>query len=119
MTETWMDNSVIHLRINQGESDAMEENSMKKIMIIIGIAIALPVLSGCNTLQKQTLVDKNWGRSYETARFSQIVNPEAGEAVVEDQGMDGVSVKDNYDKYQKGFKTETPVQVFNVNVGGN
>ena len=73
-----MDSLVIHLRINQGESDAMEENSMKKIMIIIGIAIALPVLSGCNTLQKQTLVDKNWGRSYETARFSQIINPEAG-----------------------------------------
>ena len=92
---------------------------MRKIMIIIGIAIALPVLSGCNTLQKQTLVDKNWGRSYETARFSQIINPEAGDAVVEDQGMDGVSVKDNYDKYQKGFKEDTPVQVFNVNVGGN
>lgn len=112
-----MGSLAIHLRINQGESDAMEENSMKKIMIIIGIAIALPVLSGCNTLQTQTLVEKNWGRSYETIRFAQIVNPDAGEMIVEDQGMDGIAIKNNYDKYQKSFaKDEAPTE---ISVGGN
>ena len=94
---------------------------MKKIMTIIGIAIALPVLFGCNSMnQREALVDDNWGRSYETVRFSQIVNPDAGENMVEDQGTDGITVEHNYDKYQKSYKKDESVsQTINVNVGGN
>lgn len=93
---------------------------MRKIIIIIGITIVFPVLSGCSSMNKRELiVEKNWGRSYETVRFSQIINPDAGESKAEDQGIDGVAGKHNYDKYQKGFKKEdAPSQIFNINLGG-
>jgi len=95
---------------------------VKKIMIIIGITIVFPVLFGCNSYktQRELVVDNNWGRSYETARFNQIENPDAGEALIEDQGIDGTVSGYNHDKYKKSFKKDqAPSQVFNINVGGN
>ena len=89
-------------------------------MIIIGTAIVFSVLFGCNSYrtQRELVADKNWGRSHETARFSQIENPNARETLIEDQGIDGTVAGYNYDKYKKAFeKSETPSQVFNINVG--
>ena len=98
----------------------MEENIVKKTMILIGIAIVLPVLSGCSSMSQRKLVlDQNWGRAHETARFTQTINPDAGEYISEEQGIDGVAAKYNYDKYRKGFKVdETPTQIFNIHLGG-
>ena len=95
---------------------------MKKIMMIIGTAIVFSILFGCNSYktQRELVMDKNWGRSYETARFNQIENPDAGETIIEDQGIDGTAAGYNHDKYEKSFKkSESPSQVFNINVGGN
>lgn len=95
----------------------MEKNIVKKIMIIIGITIVLSVLSGCRD-QRTLLVDKNWGRTYETVRFSQTVNPDAGELSAEVPDIDGRAGKYNYDKYQKSFqKDETVKQTININLG--
>jgi len=94
---------------------------VKRIMIIIGIAIVFPFLFGCNAYktQRELVVDNNWGRSHETARFSQIENPDAGETLIEDQGIAGTIAGYNYDKYEKAFKeSAAPSQVFNINVGG-
>ncbi len=93
---------------------------MKKIIIIIGITIVFPVLFGCSSMnQRKLLVDKNWGRSYETMHFNQMVNPDAGESMAEEQNIDGVAAEHNYNKYQKDFKKqEAPSQVFNINLGG-
>ena len=91
-------------------------------MIIIGITIVFPVLFGCNSYktQRELVMDKNWGRYYETARFNQIENPDAGETLIEDQGIDGTVAGYNHDKYEKTFKkSESPSQVFNINVGGD
>jgi len=97
----------------------MEENIVKRIMTIIGITIVLPVLFGCSNM-RETKITENWGRSYETARFSQIVNPDAGESMVKDQDMDGIAAKYNHDKYQEGFKKEdTSNEVFDINLGEN
>ena len=95
---------------------------MKKIMMVIGITIVFPVLFGCNSYktQRELVMDKNWGRSYETARFNQTENPDAGETLIEDQGIDGTVAGYNHDKYKKAFqKSESPSQVFNINVGGD
>lgn len=94
---------------------------MKKMMMIIGITIVFPVLFGCNSYktQRELVMDKNWGRSYETARFNQTENPDAGETLIEDQGIDGTVAGYNHSKYKKAFqKSESPSQVFNINVGG-
>lgn len=91
---------------------------MVKKIITIGIIIALPVLFGCTSMtQREALLAKNWGRSYETARFTQIMNPDAGEIMTEEQGLDGIVVGHNYDKYQKDFqKEQDTTKVFNINL---
>lgn len=93
---------------------------MKKTMKFIGIILFFCGLSGCTMHQKITLVDQNWGRSYETARFSQIINPEAGDDMAMVMGLDGVAAKNNYDTYQNDFKKqESSSQIVNINLGGN
>ena len=94
---------------------------MKKTVIIIGIIIVFPVLFGCNAYktQRQLAMDKDWGRSYETFKFSQIENPDAGKTIIKDQGIDGNVAGYNYDKYKESFKkSESPSQMFNINLGG-
>lgn len=94
---------------------------VKKIMIIIGTVMILAGLSGCTRMQpKASLLDQNWGKSVEAARFSQIENPDAENSLYEDQDLEGTPAHDNYKKYEKGFSGEAPPpQVINVNVGGN
>ena len=90
---------------------------MKKIMTIIGITLLLTVLSGCAD-QRTKLVDKDWGRGYETAMFSQTENPDAGNLAREVQDIDGQAASHNYNKYQKSFqKDETVKQTININLG--
>ena len=94
---------------------------MKKIMMIIVTTIVFSVLFGCNSYktQRELVMDKNWGRSYETARFSQTENPDAGETLIEDQGLGGTAAGYNYKKYEKAFeKSEAPSQVFGIDAGG-
>ena len=46
-------------------------------LILIGLLIAgLLIFSGCGT--KETMLSRNWGNSFESAKQSQILNPEAG-----------------------------------------
>ena len=50
-------------------------------ILILTVVAALVVVLGCTSppgQNQQTLLEKNWGRSFETAKYNQILNPEAG-----------------------------------------
>jgi hypothetical protein len=58
------------------------------------------------------------GRSYEIARFNQIINPEAGFSAGPMEGIDGQAGDLIYKNYQNGFKIKPPpTPVFNLNLG--
>jgi hypothetical protein len=65
----------------------MWQNILK---IAVGAAIAAGIL-GCqqHTLNQQSLLDQNWGRSFEAARANQIMNPEAGNSLAPVDGLMG------------------------------
>ncbi len=92
---------------------------MTKHIIIAGLLTAGLFFSACtatNPRYAQIAADK--GRSFETARFSQILNPEAGVSDMPIEGIDGQAADDTYKKYQDTFKVETPpTPVFNLNIG--
>ena len=74
---------------------------------IIGLIAALSVFSGCRTLpQRETMLDRNWGTSLETAKQSQILNPEAGRNLEPVVGLDGQVAENNMEKYRQGFKKD-------------
>jgi len=91
----------------------------KKLLISI-ILLICPIIFGCNsTSHRQTLLDENWGRSYETARFNQIINPDAPENTDPITGLQGKAAMNNLDQYQDSFKTKQSTRkIYNIDLTG-
>jgi hypothetical protein len=63
------------------------------------------VLSGGTTsAQEETLLDLNWGRSLESIRYMQMLDPDASKNLDPVLGLDGNASVSNVDKYQNSFK---------------
>jgi hypothetical protein len=82
-----------------------EETMLIRCLTLIGLIAALLVFSGCGT--RETMLDKNWGSSFESAKQSQILNPEAGRNLEPVVGLDGQAAGNNMEKYRQGFKKDT------------
>ena len=84
---------------------------MLKRTIALTIACAMLALSaGCSSsgpVHEETLLDKNWGRSVETAKYNQILNPEAGKNLTPVEGLSGNAADNSVKKYEGSFKKET------------
>ncbi len=87
---------------------------------IIGLIAALSVFSGCGMFsQRETMLDRNWGTSLETAKQSQILNPEAGKNLdpVPVVGLDGQAAAAGIERYRKGFKEKQQAQKMEFTIG--
>ena len=84
---------------------------MLKKTIALTIACAMLALSaGCSSsgpVYEETLLDKNWGRSVETAKYNQILNPEAGKDLTPVEGLSGKAADNSVQKYENSFKKES------------
>ncbi|MBA7690695.1 hypothetical protein ES703_99226 [subsurface metagenome] len=68
---------------------------------IIGLIAALSVFSGCGMFsQRETMLDRNWGTSLETAKQGQTLNPEAGKNLDPVVGFDGRAAEASMMKYR-------------------
>jgi acyl-CoA reductase-like NAD-dependent aldehyde dehydrogenase len=65
-------------------------------------------------LQEETELDKNWGRSYETAKYNQIINPEAGKNINQVEGLEGNAADNAVEAYQKSFKQRKDQEVTTI-----
>ena len=74
---------------------------LTRCFILIGLIAAVFFFSGCGT--RETMLDKNWGSSFESAKQNQILNPEAGKNLDPVIGLDGKAAKNNMEKYRQGF----------------
>ena len=52
----------------------------------------------------ETLLERNWGKSFESEKQLQIENPEAAQTAETPTGMDGVAAKTVMDKYRSSFQ---------------
>jgi len=85
-----------------------------KTLAILGWVI---FFAGCSQMQKETLSDKNWGRSYEAAKYNQLLNPDAAKNLDPVDGIDGQAANNNVEKYRdsfKGGKSEETVNIFKL-----
>jgi hypothetical protein len=89
--------------------------SMMKINFVLILAI---IFFGCSSLsgQHDSLLDKNWGRSFETAKYNQIIDHEAGKKPVPITGLDGTASENNREKYLQGFTEEAAPAIYNLNI---
>ncbi len=92
---------------------------MHKNILIFIILLICPIIFGCSsTSHRQTLLDENWGRSFETARFHQTVNPDAPINIDPVTILDGKAAMNNLDQYQDSFKKKSKKPVVNINLSG-
>ena len=92
---------------------------LTKYVKIIGLIAALSIFAGCGTLspQRETMLDRNWGTSFETAKQGQILNSEAEKNLDHVVGLDGQAAATGMEKYRKGFKEKQQMQkVFTIGI---
>jgi hypothetical protein len=88
---------------------------LKKSLIIVGIIVAVSMLPACSGTD--TLSQQNWGKSYETAVYNQMVNPDADKTINPVDSLDGQAAENNLQKYRDGFKAKEQNQTtFNFNL---
>jgi len=88
---------------------------LKKSLIIVGIIAAVSFISACSGTD--TLSQRNWGKSYETAAYNQMLNPDADKTLKPVDSLDGQAAKNVHKKYQESFKkeeTQAPVSLIDI-----
>lgn len=97
-----------------------EETMLKRSLILIGIVASLSLNPGCGgqqVHQNESMLEKNWGRSYEAAKYNQILNPDAGKDLSPVEGLDGAAAEAGVDKYRQSFQKAPAQQSYNLNLG--
>jgi hypothetical protein len=77
---------------------------LMRYFVLIGLLAAPTMFSGCGrTLpgHQETMLDKNWGRSYESAKYNQILNHDAGKSQKPVAGLDGQAADSIMEKYRE------------------
>ena len=82
-----------------------------KTLAILGWVI---FFAGCSQMQKETLSDKNWGRSYEAAKYNQVLNPDATKNLNPVDDLDGQAANNNVEKYRDSFKEKRNQETINI-----
>lgn len=85
--------------------------------LIVGFIALLAVIYGCSGTTagtKGTLLDRNWGRSFEAAKFGQIMNPDADKNLEPVLGLDGQPAEFSIDNYKKTFQEKETQEITNI-----
>ena len=86
-----------------------------KRLLISSLITGGMVIAGC---AGPSMLDENWGRSVETARFNQTLNPNAGENLEPVKGLDGHSADNALEAYRQSFKSEEKSAGYNIKLTG-
>ena len=91
----------------------------KYFLRIVG-SVSIAFICGCGStaLYQPSTLDKNWGRSFESAKDNQILNPRAAKNRQPVVGLDGVAAENSKDAYRRRFADDTPPPEYNINIGG-
>jgi len=74
-------------------------------LMLVVLMVFLTTFSACagtQSAQRNSLLNSNWGRSFETQRYNQILNPEAGKDLAPVTGLDGQVAEKNMERYRGG-----------------
>jgi hypothetical protein len=82
--------------------------------VLVGLVFALAGCNGAYMYQEETALDRNWGRSYETAKYNQMLNPDAAQNLDPVEGLDGSAGAHGIEKYQNSFKEVNQEEVVNI-----
>jgi hypothetical protein len=89
----------------------------KRHFLILGIFSGMLFISSCagrTPYSEDSLTNRNWGRSHETAIYNQMLNPDAAKNLEPVSGLDGSAAQNNVGKYKESFKQTEPKEIVNI-----
>jgi hypothetical protein len=89
------------------------EDSMRTVWILAAWFTAALLLAGC----APSKVEMDRGKAFDSAKYNQILNADAGKNLAPVEGMDGKAANAAVDKYRKTYEKPAPAQTFNFSVG--
>jgi len=93
------------------EDIKMLKGNMILIMVLAMFSVSLWGCAGNLPEGKRAeILDMHWGKSFESAKKNQILNPEAGKSLEPVVGLDGQAAEYGVNKYKKSFEKEVKVQ---------
>jgi len=88
------------------------------IILIVILGMFSITLWGCagNLPESERVqnLEMNWGKSFESAKKNQILNPDAGKSLEPVVGLNGEAAEHGVDKYKESFKKEGEKQDIRV-----
>ena len=93
---------------------------LHRCLTFIGLIAALAILLGCggnHTAQSGTMLEKNWGKSFEEAKSNQILNPQASKNLNPVVGLNGQAAENIMQKYKDEFEAGPSKKTYNLNLG--
>jgi len=108
--------------VDYRETGRGEDNESRTVFShhFIGWGFGVSFFLGCakkTTLLGDSLVDKNWGRSYETCKYEQILNPDTHRNTEIVTGLDGDAASQAFGRYRRSFGgSEGKKEVYNLNL---
>lgn len=94
------------------------KNRMLTLLVLIA---ALSITCGCGgktlCVWSETTLDYYRGFSYETAKYNQIANPEAGRNLEPVEGLDGPAGAAVVGKYRKSFEKKAAKESYTLQLG--
>jgi hypothetical protein len=93
------------------------EITMLKSLAGIMIAGFVFMGIGCassSPIPEDSLLERNWGRSYESALYLQTANPDAGKSLEPITGMNGAASENVLEGYENSFESDSGGVVTNV-----
>jgi hypothetical protein len=94
-----------------------QERAMSGKTYLIMAALVTLLSAGCTRQiyhDGGSPIDKNWGRSFEEQKYSQIIDHEAGKNLDPVVGLDGKAAVNTVESYQESFKGKQNNEVVNI-----
>jgi hypothetical protein len=89
---------------------------IRKILTKAAFIMCLFIWNGC--VSEPGVLERNWGRAHETAKYNQILHPDAKKKPTPVEGLDGQGAENIIDTYRKGFETNKGPAVYDINIPG-
>ncbi len=89
----------------------------KRHFLIMGIFCGMLFFFNCagtTPYSEDSLTNRNWGRSQETAIYNQMLNPDATKNLDPVSELDGSAAEASVEKYKESFKETEPQEIVNI-----
>ena len=91
----------------------------KQSLFFTGLIMSFVFFSGCAEFcPRPSLVQGDYGNSYNMAKHNQILNPDAAKDLEPVTGFDGKAAQKTTERYRKDFEKPAPPPTYVLGVGG-